>query len=62
MGPGFYEDFLNTENTLRKPYGGAEANIYNFAFNLYMIIYLKETDQLQDHVLHRTISYLDLCM
>lgn len=62
VGPGFYEDFLNTENTLRKPYGGAEANIYNFAFNLYMIIYLKETDQLQDHVLHRTISYLDLSL
>ena len=61
MGPGFFEDFLTTENTLRKPAGASEHNMYNFAYNLYMLIYLKATSQLKEHVLQRTLQHMDTC-
>lgn len=60
VGPGFFEEFLNAENTLRKPYGSAEQNMYNFAYNLYNLLYLKATDQLSDQTLVTTLNYLNI--
>ena len=46
VGPGFIHDFLDAEITLRKPYGAAENAIYNLAFNLYNLKYLRATNQM----------------
>ena len=58
VGPGFFEEFLTAENTLRKPYGGAEQNMYNFAYTLYNLLYLKQSNQLKQHVLQTALRHM----
>ena len=60
VGPGFFEDFLTAENTLRKPYGSAEQNMYNFAYTLYNLLYQKLSNQLQSDVLSTALEHLGL--
>lgn len=60
VGPGFFEEYLDAENTLRKPFGSAEQNMYNLAYNLYNLKYLKATDQLRQDVLERTLYHLNI--
>ena len=59
MGPGFFYEYLNAENTIRKPYGGGEQNMFNFAYNLYNLKYQKRTDQLDTDVLKISLSHLN---
>lgn len=60
VGPGFFEPYLDAENTLNKPYGGAEQNMYNFAYNLYQLLYLKATDQLREETLETVLDGMNL--
>ncbi|ELT94901.1 hypothetical protein CAPTEDRAFT_205407 [Capitella teleta] len=62
VGPGFFEDYLDAENTLRKPFGSAEQNMYNFAYNLYNLKYLKATNQLKPERLQASLKHLNLAL
>ena len=53
-------DSMNVESALRKPYGAAEQNMYNFAYNLYNLKYLKATNQLNQALLERTLKEMNL--
>jgi hypothetical protein len=50
MGAGFFEGLLNAETLLNKPFGSAEQIIYNFAYKLYNLKYLKATNQVRDTI------------
>ena len=60
VGPGFAEDFLDAELTLRKPFGSGEQNAYNFAYTLYNLLYLKTTNQLKTDVLDKALLHLNI--
>ena len=62
VGPGFFEPHLDAENLMRRPYGCAEQNMFNFAANLYYIKFLKITNQLQDSTLQDALEYMNLGM
>ena len=59
MGPGYYESFLNSENWMQMPYGGAEQSIFNYALNLYYLQFLKITNQLEHKVLLGGLAYMN---
>jgi hypothetical protein len=44
--PGFFEDYLNAENVLWRPYGGGEQITFNFAYNLFTLQFMKNYNQL----------------
>ena len=60
VGPGFFKPFLDAENYMHKPYGAAENNVFNLAINLYMLKFLKVTNQLSNEVLANGLSYINL--
>ena len=50
VGAGFCDVVLNAETLLNKPYGSAEQILYNFAYKLYNLKYLKATNQVRDKI------------
>ena len=62
VGPGFFEPYLDAENTLRRPFGSAEQNMYNFAYNLYNLLYLKATDQLRPEIQQDALYHLNTAL
>jgi len=62
IGPGFFQDFLDAENTIRKPFGSAEQNMYNFAYNLYNLLYLKLTNQQDLSRLRTTLDHMNIAL
>ena len=58
MGPGFFVDYLDAEVTLKKPYGSAEQNMYNFAYTLYNLLYLRDSNQLKAEVQAKALDHL----
>ena len=60
MGPGFFKPYLDAENLIRKPYGCAEQNTFNFAANLYYLKFLKITNQLRTKVQNDALNYMNL--
>ena len=55
VAPGFYENLLNADNVLYRPYGSGEAAAFNLAYNIHVLLYQWESDQAdmeeQDRVL-----------
>nr|XP_019569050.1 PREDICTED: alpha-2-macroglobulin-like isoform X1 [Rhinolophus sinicus] len=49
----------NTQNLLQMPYGCGEQNMVLFAPNIYVLDYLKETQQLTPEVKSKAIGYLN---
>ena len=45
---------------MRRPYGSAEGNLYNFAYYLYNLIFLKESNQLTQSVQTEALAELTL--
>lgn len=60
VGPGFFAPYLDAENMMRKPYGCAEQNLFNFAANLYYLKFLKVTNQLKNTVLKDALNFMNL--
>ncbi len=54
-------DFLeNAETALLKPYGGGEQNLFNFAYCLYNLKYLKATNQLRPEVQQQALDTMNI--
>ncbi|XP_064599225.1 CD109 antigen-like [Liolophura sinensis] len=58
--PGFFEEYPTAEDILRRPYGSAEQNMFNFAYNLLTLKFKKNSKQLSDPVLMRTLEYMNV--
>lgn len=53
---------VDAEVALNKPFGSAEQNLYNFAYTLYNLKYLKATNQLRQEILEANLGFMNLCM
>ncbi|KAK6185943.1 hypothetical protein SNE40_008070 [Patella caerulea] len=60
--PGFFEDYLNAENILHRPYGGGEMITFNFAYNLITLRFMKASQQLSDEVLKIGLKNMNIAM
>ncbi|CAH1797576.1 unnamed protein product [Owenia fusiformis] len=60
VGPGMFEEFLDAENVIARPFGCGEQNMFNFAQNLYNLKFLKITDQLEQAQLKKHLAKMNL--
>lgn len=60
VAPGFFEDYLNAENILLRPYGGGEMITFNFAYNLYVLRFMKASEQLSDEQLVKSLRQMSI--
>ncbi|BFZ13295.1 hypothetical protein BsWGS_16334 [Bradybaena similaris] len=60
VAPGFFEDYLNAENILMRPYGGGEMITFNFAYNLYVLRFMKASEQLSDEQLVKSLREMSI--
>lgn len=51
---------LNATNLLRKPFDSAESNMFNFAYNLYTLMYLRMTGQRDPELEKKVFKYLNI--
>ncbi|KAL8613871.1 hypothetical protein ACOMHN_032861 [Nucella lapillus] len=58
--PGFFEDYLNAENILWRPYGAGEQIVFNFAYNLYTLRFMKTYNQLENQRLSTTLNEMNI--
>lgn len=58
--PGFFQDYLNAENILWRPYGGGEMITFNFAYNILTLRFMKASQQLSDERLLRTLAEMNI--
>lgn len=54
--PGFFEEYLNAENVLFRPYGAGEMIAFNFAYNILTLKFMKSSQQLGDNTLKKTLA------
>ena len=54
--PGFFEEYLNAENVLLRPYGAGEMIAFNFAYNILTLKFMKSSQQLGDDTLRKTLA------
>ncbi|KAK7498039.1 hypothetical protein BaRGS_00010627 [Batillaria attramentaria] len=60
--PGFFEDYLNAENVLLRPYGGGEMITFNFAYNLLTLKFMKASQQLTDDRLMMSLEKMNIAL
>ncbi|KAK7114537.1 CD109 antigen-like [Littorina saxatilis] len=60
--PGFFEEYLNAENVMHRPYGGGEQITFNFAYNLITLKFMKASQQLSDEQLLNTLRKCNIAM
>lgn len=60
--PGFFDEYLNAENILYKPYGAGENMVFNFAYNLMTLKFKKASKQLSDETLQISLRYLNIAL
>jgi hypothetical protein len=58
--PGFFEDYLNAENVLLRPYGAGESIAFNFAYNLLTLKFMKASQQLTNDRLAKSLDSLNI--
>ncbi|XP_076470049.1 CD109 antigen-like [Babylonia areolata] len=58
--PGFFEDYLNAENILWRPYGAGEQIVFNFAYNLYTLQFMKNYNQLTNKRLAIALNEMNI--
>ncbi|XP_005101040.1 CD109 antigen [Aplysia californica] len=60
--PGFFENYLNAENLLYRPYGGGEMVTFNFAYNLHTLRFMKWSNQLENVPLEPVLEEMNLAL
>ncbi|XP_048253504.1 CD109 antigen-like [Haliotis rufescens] len=60
--PGFFEDYLNAENVLWRPYGTGENTAFNFAYNLLTLRFMKASQQLSEDALQKALYYMNIVL
>ncbi|GFS03933.1 macroglobulin complement-related 2 [Elysia marginata] len=68
--PGFFENLLNADNVLYRPYGSGESAAFNLAYNIHVLLFQWESNQVDldeetrvlkdlNTVFQRLLSYMD---
>ncbi|KAH9502244.1 hypothetical protein Btru_070510 [Bulinus truncatus] len=60
--PGFFEDYLNAENLLYRPYGGGEMVAFNFAYNLLALVFMRNSNQLDASQTQRVLNEMNIAL
>ncbi|XP_076370636.1 CD109 antigen-like isoform X2 [Tachypleus tridentatus] len=60
IGPTFLTVPINTTTLLQTPCDGGEQNMFNFAVNLYTLLYLRQTGQKTPEIEKKSLHYLNL--
>ncbi|RUS75425.1 hypothetical protein EGW08_016804 [Elysia chlorotica] len=60
--PGFFQDYLNAENILHRPYGAGEMIAFNFAYNLYTLKFMKASEQLDQVQLKKSLQEMNVAL
>ena len=60
MTPGFFENYLTAENIIMRPYGAGEMVVFNFAYNLITLRFMKSSQQLSDTTLSTSLAELNV--
>ncbi|XP_048773201.1 CD109 antigen-like [Ostrea edulis] len=60
--PGFFREFPTAEDILYRPYGSAEMNMFNFAYNLLTLKFKKANQQLSNDVLQTSLKYMNIAL
>ncbi|KAI1297211.1 Antigen -like protein [Halotydeus destructor] len=60
VGPTFPSMPTNASSLLMKPYGCGEQNMFNFAYNMYTLLYLRLTGQRKPEVEKQAFHYLNI--
>ncbi|ESO98375.1 hypothetical protein LOTGIDRAFT_231429 [Lottia gigantea] len=60
--PGFFEEYLNAENILHRPYGAGEMITFNFAYNMWTLKFMKASKQLTDATLKKGLYNMNFAM
>lgn len=60
VGPAFPTMPVNTSSLLMKPFGCGEQNMFNFASNMYTLLYLRLTGQRTPEVEKQAFTYLNI--
>jgi hypothetical protein len=58
--PGIFREFPTTEDILYRPYGSAEMNMFNFAYNLLTLKFKKVNQQLNNDVLQTSLKHMNI--
>ncbi len=60
VGPSFPTMPMNASSMLRKPFDCAEQNMFNFAVNIYTLLYLRLTGQRRSDLEKQAFKYLNI--
>ncbi|XP_059162064.1 alpha-2-macroglobulin-like [Physella acuta] len=60
--PGFFEDYLNAENILYRPYGSGEMVTFNFAYNLLALLFMRSSNQLEMGQTKRVLREMNIAL
>jgi hypothetical protein len=60
VGPAFPTMPMNASSMLRKPFDCAEQNMFNFAVNIYTLLYLRLTGQRRSDLEKQAFKYLNI--
>lgn len=60
VGPSFPTMPVNASSLLKKPFDGGEQNMFNFAFNMYTLFYMRMTGQRLVAVEREAFKYLNI--
>lgn len=60
VGPAFPSLPVNASSLLRKPFGCGEQNMFNFATNMYTLLYLRLTGQRDPKIEKEAFKYLNI--
>lgn len=60
VGPTFPTMPMNVTSMLKKPFDAAEPNIFNFAVNIYTLLYLRYTGQTKPDIEQKAFKYLNI--
>ena len=60
VGPSFSTMPMNVTSMLRKPFDASEPNMFNFAVNVYTLLYLRYTGQRRTEIEREAFKYLNI--
>lgn len=60
VGPAFPTMPMNASSMLRKPFDAAEPNMFNFAVNVYTLLYFRYTSQRKPEIEKQAFKYLNI--
>ena len=61
VGPNFFEPFLNTWSLMRMSDGAGAEAVFDFAYNLNTLLFLRQTSSLGPDMLKSSLDHMTVC-